>query len=197
MLCSASAVPIWLVWFGFVHFGGCFQGVVLRIKTKRYSEAFAANLTPKRHQTNVVEECYTVSLSIDVLCRVDFDAPLVTRLAVENPGNLACRGPSMSMSMTGRTVSKIVPATQGKITRLIGTVDIDGNGTKHPLDQVDPFMLLDAGTLSKHAMPPFGAHPHRGHSVVTVLVMGFLHSERHHHQRTSQLLGGCRIGCVP
>ena len=103
MLCLASAVPIWLVWFGFVHFGGCFQGVVLRIKTKRYSEAFAANLTPKRHQTNVVEECYAVRLSIGVLCRVDFDAPLVTRLAVENTGNLACRGPSNYMYGTGRS----------------------------------------------------------------------------------------------
>ena len=108
VLCSASAVPIWLVWFGFVHFGGHFQGVVLRIKTKRYSEAFAANLTPKRHQTNVVEECYTVSLSIDVLCRVDFDAPLVTRLAVENPGNLAPRGAS----------------TNGKSTTKAGTENI-------------------------------------------------------------------------
>jgi len=89
---------------------------------------------------------------------------------------LSTRHLAMSMSMTGRKVSKIVSATQGKITRLIGTVDIDGNGTKHPLDQVDPFMLLDAGTLSKHATPPFGAHPHRGHSVVTVLLQGQLRS---------------------
>ena len=91
VLGSASAVPIWLSQFGFVRFGGHFQGVVLGIKTKRYSEGFTANLTPKRRQTNVVEECYTVSrLWMGVLCRVDFDAPLVTRLAVENPGNLAC-----------------------------------------------------------------------------------------------------------
>jgi hypothetical protein len=67
VLSSASAVPFWLVWFGFVHFWGHFQGVVLRIKTKRYSETFAANLTPKMHQTNVVEECYTVRLSIGTL----------------------------------------------------------------------------------------------------------------------------------
>ena len=78
--------------------------------------------------------------------------------------------------MSGRKISKIVPATPGKITRLIGTLDIDGNGTSHPIDQVDPFMLLDAGTISKHNMPPFGAHPHRGHSVVSVLLFGSLRS---------------------
>lgn len=58
------------------------------------------------------------------------------------------------------------------ITRLIGTVDIDGAGTQHSLPEVDPFILLDAGTITKNQMPPFGAHPHYGHSVVTILLQG-------------------------
>jgi len=78
--------------------------------------------------------------------------------------------------MSGRKISKIVPATPGKIHRLIGTVDVDGNGTNHPLDQVDPFILLDAGTIAQNNMPPFGPHPHRGHSVVTVLLRGSVRS---------------------
>jgi redox-sensitive bicupin YhaK (pirin superfamily) len=62
------------------------------------------------------------------------------------------------------------------VTRLVGTVDVDGSGTQHPLDQVDPFILLDAASISKHNMPPFGNHPHRGHSVVTVLLRGSMKS---------------------
>jgi len=72
-----------------------------------------------------------------------------------------------------RTIDQVVPATvTATITRLIGTVDIDGNGTSHPLAEVDPFILLDMGKIPKHNMPPFGAHPHRGHSVVTILLQG-------------------------
>ena len=91
--------------------------------------------------------------------------------------------------MSGRKISKIVPATQGKITRLIGSTDIDGNGTSHPLDQVDPFMLLDAGTIPKNNMPPFGAHPHRGHSVVSVLLQGSLRSWDSFTQKDTTITG--------
>eukprot|EP00571_Detonula_confervacea_P005062 CAMPEP_0172325512 /NCGR_PEP_ID=MMETSP1058-20130122/54245_1 /TAXON_ID=83371 /ORGANISM="Detonula confervacea, Strain CCMP 353" /LENGTH=303 /DNA_ID=CAMNT_0013042085 /DNA_START=132 /DNA_END=1043 /DNA_ORIENTATION=+ len=77
----------------------------------------------------------------------------------------------------GRQMARTVPATKkGPIARLIGTVDIDGNGTNHPLEQVDPFMLLDQATITKNEMPPFGSHPHRGHSVVTVLLQGQIKS---------------------
>ena len=79
-------------------------------------------------------------------------------------------------STTGRTIDKIVPATHGKITRLLGTVDCDGAGTKHALADVDPFILCDYGTIGKNKMPPFGAHPHRGHSVVTILLGGQVQS---------------------
>ena len=96
---------------------------------------------------------------------------------------------STPTSMSGRKISKIVPATPGKVTRLIGTLDIDGNGTEHPLDQVDPFMLLDAGTIPKHNMPPFGAHPHRGHSVVSVLLQGSLRSWDSFAQKDTTITG--------
>jgi redox-sensitive bicupin YhaK (pirin superfamily) len=76
-------------------------------------------------------------------------------------------------SSDSRLIEKVVPATNnGKLVRLIGTVDMTGQGTEHALAQVDPFILLDSGTVTKNGMPPFGAHPHRGHSVVTVLTKG-------------------------
>lgn len=79
--------------------------------------------------------------------------------------------------MSGRKIAACVPATKkGPISRLIGTTDIDGKGTTHSLEHVDPFMLLDQGTIPKHNMPPFGAHPHRGHSVVTILLQGQMKS---------------------
>ncbi|CAJ1951188.1 unnamed protein product [Cylindrotheca closterium] len=73
-----------------------------------------------------------------------------------------------------RTVARVVDSTKinPAISRLIGTVDIDGAGTEHPLPEVDPFMLLDQGTVPKDGMPKFGPHPHRGHSVVTLLLQG-------------------------
>jgi len=79
-----------------------------------------------------------------------------------------------------RSIVKVVPATVpgagSPIQRLIGTVDIDGKGTLHPLAECDPCMLLDYGRIVKHNMPPFGAHPHRGHSVVTILLQGTVQS---------------------
>lgn len=37
---------------------------------KYYSEAFTSDLTPKRHQTNTVEVCVAVRISIGLLCTV-------------------------------------------------------------------------------------------------------------------------------
>jgi redox-sensitive bicupin YhaK (pirin superfamily) len=83
----------------------------------------------------------------------------------------------MSNKSTGRGIAQVVPATKTKgPVRLIGTVDCDGAGTPHPLPGVDPFILLDAGLLPKDGMPPFGPHPHRGHSVVTILLQGSMKS---------------------
>jgi redox-sensitive bicupin YhaK (pirin superfamily) len=77
-----------------------------------------------------------------------------------------------------RTIARVVPPTRTNpaITRLIGTVDIDGAGTAHPLAEADPFILLDFAKIDKNAMPPFGAHPHFGHSVATILLAGKVRS---------------------
>jgi len=81
---------------------------------------------------------------------------------------------SMTSSTTkGRKIAHTqTPTPSGPIFRLIGTVDIDGKGTNHPLAQVDPFMLLDYANIPESNIPKFGAHPHRGHSVVTLLLQG-------------------------
>ncbi|KAG7356369.1 DNA repair REX1-B [Nitzschia inconspicua] len=77
----------------------------------------------------------------------------------------------------GRSIAQVVSATETRgPLRLIGTVDCDGAGTRHPLSEVDPFILLDTGVLTKDGMPPFGPHPHRGHSVVTILLKGTVQS---------------------
>lgn len=77
----------------------------------------------------------------------------------------------------GRKITQIVsPKQSGPINRLIGTVDIDGAGTEHSLEECNPFMLLDAGVIPKGGQPKFGAHPHRGHSVVTLLLQGKVES---------------------
>jgi len=92
--------------------------------------------------------------------------------------------------MSGRQIAQVVSATQsGPISRLIGTVDVDGQGTQHPLEQVDPFMLLDYGCIPKSDMPPFGAHPHRGHSVVTVLTQGQVKSWDSFHDKDTVIEG--------
>lgn len=81
------------------------------------------------------------------------------------------------ISGPSRRIARVVPPTiNGPITRLVGTVDIDGAGTKHPLPDVNPFILLDVATIPRTDLPPFGAHPHRGHSVVTVLLQGKMKS---------------------
>ncbi|KAL9181733.1 hypothetical protein ACHAXT_012076 [Thalassiosira profunda] len=77
----------------------------------------------------------------------------------------------------GRKISRVVtPTRSGPVFRLVGTLDCDGAGTDHPLDNVDPFMLLDCGTISKDGHPTFGPHPHRGHSVVSIMMQGAVKS---------------------
>jgi len=85
---------------------------------------------------------------------------------------------SAAKAFSPRLIEKVIPATatSGPIKRLIGSVDVDGKGTQHSLFEVDPCMLLDQGVIAKNNMPPFGAHPHRGHSVVTILMQGKMSS---------------------
>ena len=91
---------------------------------------------------------------------------------------------------SGRKITQIVsPKQSGPINRLIGTVDIDGAGTEHSLDECNPFMLLDAALIPKGGLPKFGAHPHRGHSVVTLLLQGKVESWDSYHDGKTVIEG--------
>ena len=88
-------------------------------------------------------------------------------------------------------IARVVPPTRTNptIPRLIGTVDIDGMGTAHPLAKVDPFILLDMVKIDKNAMSPFGAHLHFGHSVATILLAGKVSSQDSIQLKDDILLG--------
>ena len=103
---------------------------------------------------------------------------IATRLALQRiPIALSMMNQNTRHYGSGRKISRIVsPKKSGPINRLIGTVDIDGAGTEHSLDECNPFMLLDAAVIPKGGLPKFGAHPHRGHSVVTLLLQGKVES---------------------
>jgi len=103
---------------------------------------------------------------------------IATRLALQRiPISLSMMSQNTRHYSSGRKISRIVsPKKSGPINRLIGTVDIDGAGTEHSLEECNPFMLLDVGIIPKGGLPKFGAHPHRGHSVVTLLLQGKVES---------------------
>eukprot|EP00929_Paragymnodinium_shiwhaense_P081201 TRINITY_DN42435_c0_g1_i1.p1 TRINITY_DN42435_c0_g1~~TRINITY_DN42435_c0_g1_i1.p1 ORF type:complete len:362 (-),score=53.04 TRINITY_DN42435_c0_g1_i1:102-1187(-) len=59
--------------------------------------------------------------------------------------------------------TKFGPPHLDLLRRVIGTTDINGKGTVHPVErQADPFIFLDEGCLPPGMKPPFGAHPHTG-----------------------------------
>ena len=53
--------------------------------------------------------------------------------------------------------------------RLIGTTDIDGNGTSHELADVDPIVLFDFVKINTSAASPFRPHPHVGLTAMSFL----------------------------
>lgn len=53
--------------------------------------------------------------------------------------------------------------------RLIGTTDIDGNGTTHEITDVDPIVLFDFATFSTRDELPFRPHPHLGLTAMSFL----------------------------
>eukprot|EP00232_Nephroselmis_pyriformis_P019412 CAMPEP_0182875502 /NCGR_PEP_ID=MMETSP0034_2-20130328/13578_1 /TAXON_ID=156128 /ORGANISM="Nephroselmis pyriformis, Strain CCMP717" /LENGTH=289 /DNA_ID=CAMNT_0025008241 /DNA_START=108 /DNA_END=977 /DNA_ORIENTATION=+ len=75
-----------------------------------------------------------------------------------------------------RSVSQVVKTTfTGRFNRVIGTTDLKGQGTSHPLADVNPFVLLDdPPTISKKGLPPFGMHPHAGLQVLSIAMSGFI-----------------------
>ena len=53
--------------------------------------------------------------------------------------------------------------------RLIGTTDIDGNGTAHEIADVDPIVLFDFGKMNSSQEIPFRPHPHLGLTAMSFL----------------------------
>jgi len=75
--------------------------------------------------------------------------------------------------MATRSIVRFVNATtMGPLKRLVGSLDIKGQGTKHELESVDPVVLCDMASLSGVGNPPFGLHPHYGLIAVTTVVEG-------------------------
>ncbi|XP_065051306.1 uncharacterized protein LOC135680982 [Rhopilema esculentum] len=68
--------------------------------------------------------------------------------------------------------SRVLASKAGPLQRLIGSLDIKGQGTEHSLADVDPVMLCDIGVLNGKGLPPFGMHPHYGLIAVTTVVEG-------------------------
>ena len=56
--------------------------------------------------------------------------------------------------------------------RLIGTTDIDGNGTSHEVADVDPIVLFDFVNINTGAESPFRPHPHVGLTAMSFLPVG-------------------------
>jgi redox-sensitive bicupin YhaK (pirin superfamily) len=56
--------------------------------------------------------------------------------------------------------------------RLIGTTDIDGNGTSHEVADVDPIVLFDFVDIDTSAESPFRPHPHVGLTAMSFLPVG-------------------------
>jgi redox-sensitive bicupin YhaK (pirin superfamily) len=66
---------------------------------------------------------------------------------------------------------QIVNATKmgGMGLRLIGTTDIDGNGTPHEIADVDPIVLFDFAKYNSRNELPFRPHPHIGLTAMSFL----------------------------
>eukprot|EP01127_Copromyxa_protea_P005934 TRINITY_DN15760_c0_g1_i1.p1 TRINITY_DN15760_c0_g1~~TRINITY_DN15760_c0_g1_i1.p1 ORF type:complete len:294 (+),score=72.47 TRINITY_DN15760_c0_g1_i1:49-882(+) len=58
------------------------------------------------------------------------------------------------------------------VSRIIGTVDMNGKGTEHALAEVSPFILLDRAIIQGPGKPQFGAHPHAGFAVASIFFKG-------------------------
>ncbi|KAK3286019.1 hypothetical protein CYMTET_6409 [Cymbomonas tetramitiformis] len=61
----------------------------------------------------------------------------------------------------------------GVLHRVIGSTDIDGNGTHHSLVDVNPFILADYVCAKIDMKPPFCAHPHMGACIFSIPFEGF------------------------
>lgn len=79
------------------------------------------------------------------------------------------------MATAGPDAPRVVAGKRmGPMCRLFGSRGIDGDGLEFELANVDPFLLCDYVVFDGTAMqkPPFGAHPHAGTAVASVLCEG-------------------------
>ena len=78
------------------------------------------------------------------------------------------------MAAAARSIVRCVnPTKAGPLTRLVGSLDVKGQGTKHELEGLDPVVLCDySGVIAGAGKPPFGLHPHYGMIAVTAVLEG-------------------------
>jgi quercetin 2,3-dioxygenase len=77
------------------------------------------------------------------------------------------------------TISKVIAAKpfsfntkNRQLFRVIGTTDIDGNGTEHELSDVDPIIFLDEAQIEGEVPETFNRHPHMGLAAISYLIKG-------------------------
>ena len=102
-----------------------------------------------------------------------------------------------------RSVSKVVDTTPIHMShagvtlhRVIGTLDIDGHGTAHPVADVDPFLLLDESRVEGNVSSSFKKHPHTGLTAVTYLLEGTAHAWDNINGATTDLNRAGGVYCV-
>lgn len=80
--------------------------------------------------------------------------------------------------------------------RVIGTVDIDGNGTEHSIADIDPFIFLDDASIEGTLSSSFQKHPHTGLTAVTYVLEGTVHAWDNIHGATPELNRAGGVYCV-
>lgn len=83
-----------------------------------------------------------------------------------------------------------------RLFRVIGTVDIDGQGTSHPIAEIDPFIFLDDAIIQGELPITFKKHPHTGLIAVTYLLEGEMHAWDNMHGATPDLNHTGGVYCV-
>lgn len=112
----------------------------------------------------------------------------------------------LSQNLSGANMRSIIKAVRAtplgsdksslQLSRVIGTVDIDGNGTKHEVEHVDPFLFLDDAHIQGVLPTSFNKHPHTGLMAVTYLLEGTAHAWDNINGATSDLNRAGGVYCV-
>lgn len=83
-----------------------------------------------------------------------------------------------------------------RVLRVIGSVDIDGQGVEHDIVDIDPFLLLDESLIDGKLSTSFRKHPHTGLVAVTYLLEGTAHAWDNIHGATPDLNRAGGVYCV-